>query len=140
MSPTPQKQGGTTSDEKFLLAVGTLLMLIIVLLAVLYLRERHHRLDAELWVAELRTTNHRLQSVMGNILMERGPFSDGPVPREELPRRVVTVDGRRRTLLLLDEDFGRQLGFAPGDWICVGPTTRPAEAQTPASEPTTTPH
>lgn len=146
--PSVSAQG----EGKYLLVVGGLLVVICAALAVLWVRERSARVAAETLAAGLQAQLQRDQ--LGGALREgmlppgmlgaMGRGSVAPLRREMLSARTVECSGRRRQMLLVPAETGKQLGFEIGDLILISeppaPATRPgATSRAAASKPASLP-
>ena len=69
------------SDGRYMAMVGTLLVVIVAALAVLWLNERIRRTNAEQQVIQLRSENARLRAVVGQLAIP--PQALPPAPAEE---------------------------------------------------------
>ncbi len=134
--PKPDAPAAST-DGRYLLIVGGLLLAIIVILAALWLRERQAAVSARADLARLRARGvgqARLQQALGRMMAASRPAGRGAgvraIPREDLPSETVRWNGRPRTVLRLGAGAGRRIGLEPGDVIVVSP---------PASGPATAP-
>ena len=139
-APTP---GG--SDAKYLLVVAGLMMTIVILLSVLWIRERRNvaHLQGELQIARRGAMRGDLQGALANMLAGKTEPRARALQRDDLPAEVITWNGQPRTVLSVSAAAGQRLGLWPGDVIVVtpppasGPATQPA---TPAAtQPTTRP-
>jgi len=132
---TPAEPGAPKlpADAKYLLIVCGLLLMIVILLAVLWIRERRTTNDLRFRVDGMSALLQRqtLGGQIGQLLgVQAGPPSQ-PLRRDELATEVVTYDGRPRTVMLVGAAAGRRIGLLPGDVIAV--------SQPPAKMPTTEP-
>ena len=139
-APTP---GG--SDAKYLLVVAGLMMTIVILLSVLWIRERRNvaHLQGELQIARRGAMRGDLQGALASMLAGKTEPRARALQRDDLPAEVITWNGQPRTVLSVSAAAGQRLGLWPGDVIVVapppasGPATQPA---TPAAtQPTTRP-
>jgi len=117
------------TDARYLAAVGALLVLIIVCLAVLWGSESRRRLAAERNLAALKRRSAGIEAMLTRTMLE-GPVEPLVVAREQLPARTVRLDGKEATALMLGAEAGQRMGFFPGDVIviCPSPATRPSDA------------
>jgi len=116
----------------YLATVAVLLTTIVVLLAVLAMRERLRRIDAEIQFQQQARTIEGLQTFLSRALSEQAQSVAEPFRREDLPTDEVTLDGQPRTLLRLSAAAGRRFGLQPGDLVQVTeemPTTAPETPQ-----------
>jgi hypothetical protein len=69
-----------------------------------------------------------LSEGLQKMLMAQAAGGVEPLARDDLPARVVQVDGQRRAVLQISAAGGRRLGLMPGDLLEVAapPTTAPA--------------
>ena len=127
-APTP---GG--SDAKYLLVVAGLMMTIVILLSVLWIRERRNvaHLQGELQIARRGAMRGDLQGALANMLAGKTEPRARALQRDDLPAEVITWNGQPRTVLSVSAAAGQRLGLWPGDVIVVAPP--------PASEPATQP-
>ena len=142
--PLPSVQTVSFSG-RYLVMVGGLMILIVAMMAVLWVRERSRRVDAEAMVVELKRENAKLQLVLGMTMksgpaMSAGPTEEGPsLPRIQPFQRQdqfpvpVTLNGVQREAYRLPADAAARFGFREGDVILVMP--RGAPTSTPASAP-----
>ncbi len=127
------------SDVKYLLAVAGLLMFIIIMLSVLWLRERYNARELQ---AQLDILHHK--GDLGQILARQVMPTSRALQREDLPAETVTWNGRGRTVMKVSPAAGERLGLKPGDVILVtappasapamdrlGPTTQPTDSPSP---------
>jgi len=126
--PTPEE--GT--DSKFVFVVGALMLLIVVLLAGLWLRERRRALAAERDATALRG---RLKGPTVPPAMRRAlqaQFEELIFQRDALPKRAVTLNGRATEAFGLSAKAAAAIGgFRPGDVIVVQPPAATASAPAP---------
>ena len=120
-----------TAETKYFIMVGGLLVLIIVLLAALWLRERRISIAARREVVALRRNagaGGRLQAALGRMLAGGRPTSR-PLQRAEMTTETVTWNGRPREVFRMTAAAGKQVGLQPGDVVVVsgGSTTAPTE-------------
>ena len=125
------------AGEKYLVTVGTLLVIIIAFLAVLWLRERAARVAADGRLAAMQQRLGQLEGAVGDLVVRASGTQFEPIRREDLPAWQVNLDGRERTVLQIGVSAGRRLGFRPGDLITVaehrpGTQPRPATAGAPS--------
>lgn len=129
-STPPRPPAG--ADAKYLLVVGGLLVLIVVLLAGLWLRERRraNAARAELALTQRNTVARgQLQAALTQMLRGRGPASrPRALQREDLPAETVTWNGHPRKVLRASAAAGERIGLLPGDVVVVAapPATAPA--------------
>ena len=135
MNATPPDTGHmqTSQDSRYLLLVGGMLVLIIVLLGVLWMRERNARIAAEDRLARLRIQQQpgQMGQALQQMILRRQMEVVGAIRREDLPRERGVLDGRPVTVIHLGASGGRRLGFEPGDVVAI--SSEPASA--PSSEP-----
>jgi hypothetical protein len=114
--------------ESSWLWMGGLLLLILVALAVLWIRERSagQRYRSKLAEKEAELDQQRAEFAMQAFLQE----NQSPViQRSNLPAQYRQLDGAQVTVLTLSAETGQQLGFMPGDVIIVAePLGAPDEA------------
>lgn len=133
MSPIRFEPSGTARvDLKYLAIVAVLLAVIIVVLAQLWMIERHRRVAAEDRLTEmyLKEQLRAAGEVEGS---QAGAAPLRPVRREDLPAQAIQWNGQPRVALVLGAATGRAMGFAPGDVILVageaaGSSSAPAGA------------
>ncbi|MCE5326118.1 MAG: hypothetical protein LLG01_06850 [Planctomycetaceae bacterium] len=122
-------------DSLTMVAAG-LLVLIIVLLGVLWYRERQGRLAAERRAAAMAALGAgggqagAVNEILAEMLQKQAGAVQ-PFSRADLERtRELVVDGRPRQALVVSAAAGQRLGFLPGDVVMVekSPTTAPASA------------
>jgi len=115
----PPAQG----DNRFIVAVGVLLLLIVALLAGLWIRASRRAQRAEQRVVTLS----RQQSQAAGLLQQamREHIGRATIRREELATRKVTLAGRQISALVLPAGQADRLGLRAGDVILVDklPTT-----------------
>ncbi len=121
------------SDVKYLIVVSGLLMSIVILLSVLWLRERRDvaALGAELRIARQGAMNGQFKGALARMLAGQAEPPALGLQREDLPAETVTWNGQARTVLRVSATAGERLGLIPGDVVLVAPP--------PASQPTTRP-
>jgi len=141
-----QNSPAAGSDAKYLLVVCGLLMAIVILLTVLWLRERRavNGLQAELLKAQQQRHRIDLNSQLGQMLAAKVEnHLGGALNRAELPTQTVTWNGQPRTVMMVAASAGRRIGLEPGDVLAVSaaPATSPAagSATSPEAGPATTP-
>jgi hypothetical protein len=117
---------------RYLAMVGGLLVLIIAMLAVLWVRERGRRVDAEAQVMELRRESQKL-NLMLSLMTRSGAAEPSvqPFQRQDQVPVAVTLDGARRDAYRLPAAAAERFGFREGDVILVvgagaGSTSAPA--------------
>ena len=129
------------AEAKSLVFIGALLVVIVAALAVLWLKERRARIEAEREMASLAGRGG-LQQMLGQMLQApppmgplrpgaEAPTGPGPVRREDLYSETVEFKGRSTTVLYIAAEAGRRFGFRGGDVIVV--------AEEPASLPASPP-
>ena len=115
----------SSTDARYFVLVGVLLVTILAALAWLWLAERARRVDAEEALMDLR--RQRAVSLAEVMRMGgAGQPAGGHVRRDDLSPRQVTVDGRLREGFLVSESAGRRMGFRAGDVIIVAETPAPS--------------
>lgn len=126
--PTDKTARPPASEVRYLIAVGALGVLIIAMLAVLWLRERSARRDAEERCDSL-AKKLQAREVFSNILAGRSAPGPEPVSLAAVQRiDTVTIGGRQRVVIRLPADVGTRLGFQPG-WlveVAAAAATQPA--------------
>ncbi len=135
----PDKQ--PASDAKYMLIVSGLLMGIVILLSVLWMRERRNvaSLNAQLRVASRGAITGQFSSNdMTRMFAGRQMPQARPLQREDLPAETVKWNGQPRTILRVSASAGQRMGLRPGDVVLVTspPASAPATEQSP---PTTQP-
>ncbi len=135
MNDTKQENEKSALPGGYLAAVGALVVVVMISLAVLWMTERMRRSTAEAELARLQRQYSQLGSTLaGGFFGGGGGPATRPAAGGDLPRKQITLDGRPREALLLAAEAGRRFGFRPGDVIIVsGAQTAPATA--PASAP-----
>lgn len=118
-SPEPVPAETVQAGAKYYLTVGILLVFVIGLLAVLWVRERSSRLDAQSTAAAWEMRFNQLQGALPDLLAQQAGQSVSPVSRDDLPARAARLDDRPCTVLMLGAEAGRRFGFRPGDLILV---------------------
>jgi hypothetical protein len=131
MEETRQSNSPGAAETKYLMVVGGLMVLIILLLAGLWLRERRISTTARRELAALRRNvgaGGRLQAALGRMLSGAHPASR-PLGRDELTSETVTWNGRPREVFRVSPAAGNRVGLRPGDVVVVSTpaTTAPAE-------------
>jgi len=130
------------AETRFQVVVAALMVLIIVALAVLWLRERRSRLDAIQQLADMRSRELRtllgaggppgLPPLAGDAAAQGGLVR--PVQRDDHVPEVLIVDGRPRRVYRISSEAGGRIGFFPGDVILVAPDAAGgAQATQPAA-------
>ena len=131
----PEAPSGASSDAKYMMAIGGLMILIIGLLAALWLKERARANRAAESVAAMR----RLTSTeLGRFLGDQGQ-TVRPLQRDDLPSETVDWNGAPRKVLLVGAAAGVRLGLRPGDVLVVAPAPTSTPATAPATSPTSAP-
>ena len=133
------------SDVKYLLVVAGLLMGIVILLSVLWFRERRNAAALGDQAATLNAQLQTARSVISNQLKGAMGYMPGgqaeprarALQREDLPAETVTWNGRTRTVLRISAAAGRRFGLTPGDVVVVAPPPA-TEPKTQPATPTTT--
>ncbi|MCD4825544.1 MAG: hypothetical protein K8S55_13185 [Phycisphaerae bacterium] len=126
-------------DMRFVYMVVGLLIVIVLTMAGLWIVERGQksRLQADFNESQkhLQGQEHKMQR-LGTMLA--GQAMTSRVHRGELATQEVDWNGKKKTVLLLGGEVGRELGFQPGDVILV---TAPPKTQqtTPPNASKTTP-
>jgi hypothetical protein len=125
------------SDAKYLLVVAGLMMTIVILLSVLWIRERRNGaiLRGELEIARRGAMRGNLQGALANMLAVQADPQSRALQRDDLPAQTVTWNGQPRTVLSVSAAAGQRMGLRPGDVIVVAPPP----ATEPATQPTTRP-
>lgn len=103
----------------YLATVGVLLTAIVVLLAVLAVRERARRIQAEQQLEKDRRSMVDMQNALGQMLQATAEAAVEPLRRDDLPSQTVSLDGQRRTLLTIGSAAGVRFGLQPGDLVLV---------------------
>ena len=142
LTPTPTPAPGN-SDARYLLVVAGLMMTIVILLSVLWIRERRSVaiLQGELEIARRGAIRGGLQGELTRLMTGQAEQQSQALQRDDLPAQTVTWNGQPRTVLSVSAAAGQRMGLRPGDVIVVapppatGPATRPA---TPAATHTST--
>ena len=127
------------ADAKYLLIVCGMLLLIVVLLSVLWIRERRTSNDLRSQLGAYKTQFQRM-AVSGQLAQRFAAQSGGqarPLDRDQLAAETVTYNGQPRTVLLVGAAAGRRMGLLPGDVIEVSmpPATAPTTAPATRTEP-----
>jgi hypothetical protein len=141
--PTTPTPAPGNSDAKYLLVVAGLMMTIVILLSVLWIRERRSVaiLQGELEIARRGAMRGDLKGALANMLAGQAEPQARALQRDDLPAQTVTWNGQPRTVLSVSPAAGQRMGLRPGDVIVVappsatGPATRP---ETPAATHTST--
>jgi hypothetical protein len=132
---TAQPSRSLTVGAGYLATVGGLLLVIIVVLATLWTRERGRRVDAEEAVVRLQKQNQQL-SLMLTLSARSGAVEGAvqPFQRDDHVPVTVSLDGARREAYRLPAPAAERFGFREGDVILVvpAPATRPAPSTAPA--------
>ncbi len=124
MADHPETQ---TSDNRFMLAAGAMMVLIVALLAGLSIKYHRRAVRAETELSQLKPAVSRQE---GNLLLLKQMFQEAVVIRDDMATETVKLNGREVVALKLPANKGAAMGFLPGDVIIV---SRP-----PASRPTAT--
>ena len=143
-TPAPTPTPGS-SDAKYLLVVAGLMMTIVILLSVLWIRERRNvaSLQGELRIARQNSIRSDQQAALASMLAGKIEPRARALQRDDLPAEVITWNGQPRTVLRISAAAGQRLGLWSGDVIVVapppatGPATQPATPT--ATQPTTRP-
>jgi len=119
-------QGAPATSSGYLLVVGTLLVVIIALLAILWARERSGRMAAESTAAGWKYGYECLRGSLEQMLADQQAV-ETPIDRQSLPAEQVTLNGQPAVALRIDGESGRAMGLAPGDVLIVAtmPATQP---------------
>ncbi len=123
-----QADNNTERTGGYSLAAGVLMLSIIVMLAILWYRERSARIEAQQTISEMSTQSDRIR----DLLMSVGPASidvggvvspAAPViSRETLQPKVMNIAGKDYHAFNVSERAGELLGgFQKGDMIIIGP-------------------
>ena len=103
---------------RFPVLVYGLCGLIIVLLAGLWIMERGHRNRAQARVRDINQAiaqqKKKMQS-LGRLVAAQA--TQAKIMRNSLPKKQAKLDGKNRTVLILDAQAGKNLGLQPGDVI-----------------------
>ena len=124
-NPSPQPEPAA----KYFMAVGVLMVIIIMLLAVIWMKERTARIQAQ------REALRSYRSMEGDIAEITGRIaraSAEPLHRDDLPVRDVMLDGAPRKLLLVGPAAGQRMGLQSGDMVLIveeDPSTRPSQTR-----------
>ncbi len=139
-APTPTPTPGS-SDAKYLLVVAGLMMTIVILLSVLWIRERRNVgiLQGELEIARRGAMRGKLQGELTRLMTGKAEPQARALQRDDLPPETVTWNGQPRTVLHVSAAAGQRLGLEPGDVIVVAPPTATEPATQPASPAATLP-
>lgn len=136
-----EPQRPPASDVKYLLVVSGLLMGIVILLSVLWIRERRNAvdLDNQLRIARQRAMTGQLSGDLARVLAGQAGAQARSLQREDLPAETVTWNGQPRTVLRVSATAGERLGLRPGDVVLVAPPPANAPVTRPATPTTTQP-
>jgi hypothetical protein len=143
-TPAPTPAPGS-SDAKYLLVVAGLMMTIVILLSVLWIRERRNvaHYQNQLQIAHQNSIRSDQQAALASMLAGKIESRARALQRDDLPAEVITWNGQPRTVLRVSAAAGQRLGLWPGDVIVVAspPATEPATqpATTTATQPSTRP-
>ena len=134
--PTDPRRPAVT-DNRYFLVVGVLLLMIVLLLAALWVRER--RTNAALLqdislLQRAGTSKQQLQTVLKQMVGRAGGAAWRPLQREDLPAETVQWNGRPRQALRVSAAAGERMGLHPGDVLVVSepPATAPTTTSAPA--------
>jgi len=105
------------TDERFLLLVGALMLVIMALLAGLWLRAHVRATRAELRLKPLVKRNSDLEETLKGLVLSKG--FPAKVDRAGLASQPVRIDGRPVGALRLPAGMAESLGFEAGDVIIV---------------------
>ncbi len=132
-SPTTPPPAPGSTDARYLLVVAGLMMTIVILLSVLWIRERQNvaHLRDQLQIARQGSIRGDLQGAMARMLAGQAEQQARALQRDDLPAQTVTWNGQPRTVLSVSTAAGQRMGLEPGDVIVVA--TPPAAA--PTSQP-----
>ena len=121
------------SDTRYLLVVCGLLMGIVILLSVLWIRERRNaaQLGEQLRIARRGALSSQFKGSLARMLAGQAEPRARAFQREDLPAETVTWNGRPRTVLRVSASAGERFVLRPGDVVVVAPP--------PATEPKTQP-
>lgn len=143
----PDKQ--PASDVKYMLVVSGLLMGIVILLGVLWMRERRNvaslngqltTLSAQLRIAGQGAITGQLSgNDMARLFAGRQVPQARAIHREDLPAETVTWNGLPRTILRVSASAGERIGLRPGDVVLVAQPPSPAPTTLPAKPTGTQP-
>ncbi len=133
------------NDKRFVIVTGSLLLLVIAMLAGLWLRMRTRALRAEQQVTRLVKTQQAgagvrfstgAKSLDATLQQMVAKAMSQAANRDSLRVEKVNLDGRNVEAVFLPADAAETLGFRPGDVIIVGkppPTTTTAPTISPES-------
>ena len=130
-----------SSDAKYLLVVAGLMMTIVILLSVLWIRERRNvaHLQDQLDIARRSSMRGDLQGALARMLAGQTEPQARALHRDDLPAQTVTWNGQPRTVLSVSAAAGQRLGLWPGDVIVVAPPPASGPATQPATPTATQP-
>ena len=133
--PTTPTPAPGNSDAKYLLVVAGLMMTIVILLSVLWIRERRSVaiLQRELEIARRGAMRGDLKGALANMLAGQAEPQARALQRDDLPAQTVTWNGQPRTVLSVSAAAGQRLGLRPGDVIVVAPPPATGPATTHSS-------
>jgi hypothetical protein len=119
-----------TQDTRFVLIAAGLLVLIMGTMAVLWLRERNRRQEAERQLVETRGQLRQLLGAQVQGMLGGGAPSGPAVPVDQMQFERVTLDGEPVRAIRIPAATARPLGLRPGDVLLVSeaPATRPTTA------------
>jgi len=118
ISPSPQASESVVVAGRFPVLVYGLCGLIIVLLAGLWIMERGHRNRAQARASDIDiaiTQQQKKMQSLGRLIAAQA--TQAKIMRNSLPKKQVKLDGKNRTVLILDAQAGKNLGLQPGDVI-----------------------
>ena len=124
-------KGSSEIDTRFMIIAGSLMLLIIALLAGLWLRMRVRAIRAESELAQLRPMVRNKQDVKMLLAesLRRNPIHI-TVQRDSLKTEQVNINGLDVKALRLPANAAEIIGFRPGDVIIVEKTPPTTTAPT----------
>ena len=135
-TPTTPPAGGN-SDARYLLVVAGLMMTIVILLSVLWIRERRNvaYLQEQLQIARQGSMRGDIQGALQRMLAGQAEPQAQALHRDDLPAQTVTWNGQPRTVLSVSAAAGQRMGLEPGDVIVVAPPPATGPATQPSAPP-----
>ena len=126
MADHPQTQ---TSDNRFMLAAGAMMVLIVALLAGLSIKYHRRATRAETKLSQLNAKTAQKSALLDRILQADPEVARPAISRKDLTHATVKLNGREVEALLLPLEEALPIGFEADDVIIVEPRKPAATTQ-----------